>query len=117
MTEPDARRDYRPRPTAARRSTTRRHPMALTFVREFTHSPSALWTALTDPGELPLWAPYTADRNLGTVGPATLIMVDGQNRTELDGTVTRADSPHVLEHAWGDDVLLWTIDKTYAARD
>ncbi|MDV7087188.1 SRPBCC family protein [Rhodococcus sp. IEGM 248] len=114
MTESDARRDYRPGPlrhVEARPDGTR---WALTFVREFTHSPSTLWTALTDPGELPLWAPYTADRNLGTVGPATLIMVDGQNRTELDGTVTRADSPHVLEHAWGDDVLLWTIDETDA---
>ncbi|WP_240960669.1 MULTISPECIES: hypothetical protein [Rhodococcus] len=49
MTESDARRDYRPGPlrhVEARPDGTR---WALTFVREFTHSPSALWTALTDP--------------------------------------------------------------------
>ncbi|RZL74776.1 MAG: SRPBCC family protein [Rhodococcus sp. (in: high G+C Gram-positive bacteria)] len=114
MTESDARRDYRPGPLRHVEASPDGSRWALTFVRDFTHSAPALWTALTDPGELPQWAPYTADRDLGSVGPATLIMIDGRDRIELDGTVTRADAPHVLEHGWGDDVLLWTVEATDA---
>src|SRR5574340_173863 len=97
---------------------------SLTFVREFPQAPAALWSALTDPAELPHWAPYTANSDLGTVGPATLIMTDGDERTEVDGRVlradqptradlpTRADGPTLLEHAWGDDVLRWDLLET-----
>ncbi|AWK74366.1 ATPase [Rhodococcus oxybenzonivorans] len=112
MTETNRRSAYRPGPLGRAETTPDGDRWTLTFVREFPHSPSALWTALTDPAELPQWAPYTASRNLGTLGPATLVMVDGEERTELDGNVTRADAPHILEHAWGDDVLHWQIDET-----
>jgi len=49
---------------------------------------------------------------LRTVGPATLTMTDGDTETELDGTVTIADEPSLLEHAWGDDVLRWRLDES-----
>lgn len=81
----------------------------LTFARTFPHPMAALWWALTDPAELPQWAPYTADRNLGSIGPATLTMVDGPEPAELDGTVTVVEPTSVLEHAWGSDVLRWEL--------
>ncbi len=81
----------------------------MTFTRTFPQPADAMWSALTDPGELPQWAPYTADRDLGSIGPATLIMLDRQERLEVDGTVTIADVSAVLEHAWGDDRLRWEL--------
>ena len=47
----------------------------LVLVRELRHPPATVWTALTDPEHLREWAPFDADRNLGTVGTATLSTV------------------------------------------
>ncbi|GAA2110816.1 hypothetical protein GCM10009841_33150 [Microlunatus panaciterrae] len=76
----------------------------LTFTRSFAHVPRRLWDALTDPAQLALWAPYTADRNLARIGPATLFMVDGEHRTELVGDVSLSLPPTVLEHRFGPDL-------------
>ena len=37
----------------------------LIFIRDLRHPPDEVWAALTDPEQLPAWAPYTADRHLG----------------------------------------------------
>src|SRR5262245_27772725 len=39
----------------------------LVLVRELRHSPEKVWQALTDPAQLREWAPFDADRSLGTV--------------------------------------------------
>ena len=44
----------------------------LILVRELRHAPAQVWEALTDPEQIREWAPFDADRNLGTVGSATL---------------------------------------------
>jgi uncharacterized protein YndB with AHSA1/START domain len=82
----------------------------LVFVRELRHAPGRVWAALTDPGRLAEWAPYTADRDLGRVGPATLTMLDDDTTGPLDGAVAVADAPRVLEHAWGPDRLRWELE-------
>lgn len=81
----------------------------LIFVRELPQPREAVWAALTDPGELDQWAPYTAHSDLGTPGEATLIMVDGSSRADLPITVLTADEPAVLEHTWGPDRLRWEL--------
>lgn len=105
-------RDYRPGPLRRVELSPDGKRWSLTFVREFPQAPAALWSALTDLHELPRWAPYTASRDLGAIGPATVIMTDGDERTAVDGRVTRAERPTVLEHAWGDDVLRWDLQET-----
>jgi uncharacterized protein YndB with AHSA1/START domain len=82
----------------------------LVFVRNLRHAPDQVWTALTDPDQLRQWAPYTADRDLGRTGPATLTMLGGDTSTELPGSVTRAEPPRVLEYTWGTDLLHWQLD-------
>src|SRR5438046_8322841 len=47
----------------------------LVLVRELSHPPSKVWEALTEPEHLREWAPFDSDRNLGSVGPATLTTV------------------------------------------
>jgi uncharacterized protein YndB with AHSA1/START domain len=84
----------------------------LVLVRELRHLPEKVWIALTDPAQLEAWAPYIADRDLGTVGEATLTMVDGDTREDIPVTVLRADPPRLLEHTWGPDLLRWELEPT-----
>jgi uncharacterized protein YndB with AHSA1/START domain len=82
----------------------------LVFVRELRHAPQRVWALLVRPELLARWAPYTADRDLGAPGPATLSMLDGPDRQDVAGTVLRAEPPTLLEHAWGTDVLRWELE-------
>jgi uncharacterized protein YndB with AHSA1/START domain len=86
----------------------------LTFERDLPHPPDAVWPLLTVPDELVRWAPYTADRDLSTTGPATLTMIDGEGGHELPATVRQAEEPAVLEHTWGEDLLRWELAATGA---
>lgn len=81
----------------------------LVFVRDLASPPAAVWAALTDPERLREWAPYTADRDLGTTGVATLTMIDGDTEQALAGEVVRAGAPALLEYTWGDDRLRWEL--------
>lgn len=80
------------------------------FVRHLPHPPATVWRVLTDPAQLQAWAPFTADRDLATPGPATLTMVDGDERTDLPGEVLRSEPPELLEYTWGDDHLRWELE-------
>lgn len=81
----------------------------LVFVRRLRHPPEDVWSALTDPRQLGEWAPYTSDRDLGSVGDATLTMIDGDVAEALPASVTRAVRPRVLEYTWAGDVVCWEL--------
>jgi uncharacterized protein YndB with AHSA1/START domain len=81
----------------------------LVFTRELPHPPDKVWRALTAPDQLRGWAPYTADRDLGAVGEATLTMIDGDEPYEIPVSVLRAEPPSLLEHTWGSDQLRWKL--------
>jgi uncharacterized protein YndB with AHSA1/START domain len=81
----------------------------LVFVRLLRHSPEKVWAALTDPAHVGAWAPFTADRDLGRVGDATLTMIDGDVAEDLPASVTRAERPRLLEYTWGADLLRWEL--------
>ena len=81
----------------------------LVFVKDLQHPPEKVWAALTEPDQLLAWAPYTADRNLSSVGEANLTMIDGETPEKHPVTVTRADKPTLLEHTWGADLLRWEL--------
>jgi len=83
----------------------------LVFVRELRHRPDKVWTALTNPSHLREWAPFDADRNLGTTGTARLTMAGAPAPESLDCSVIRADAPRLLEYTWGDDVLRWELEE------
>jgi uncharacterized protein YndB with AHSA1/START domain len=84
----------------------------LIFVRELRQPPEKVWAALTDPAQLNEWAPYTADRDLGSPGEVTLTMIDGDTAVELAATVHRAERPSLLEYSWGGDLLWWELAAT-----
>ena len=80
------------------------------FARDVRHPPERVWAALTEPAQLAEWAPYTADRDLGATGDATLTTVDRDEAEHLPSTVRRADPPKHLEYTWGGGLLRWRLD-------
>jgi uncharacterized protein YndB with AHSA1/START domain len=81
----------------------------LVFVREFRHPPAKVWAALTDPAQLDAWSPFRPDRDLASVGPATLVMVDGDTEDPASATVLRVEPPQLLEYVWDNDLLRWEL--------
>jgi uncharacterized protein YndB with AHSA1/START domain len=82
----------------------------LVLVRELRHPPGKVWKALTDPEQLRQWAPFEADRDLGTTGTAILSTVGAPYVSETK--VKRADAPKVLEYDWGGGDVRWELEAT-----
>jgi uncharacterized protein YndB with AHSA1/START domain len=79
----------------------------LLLVRDFAQAPALVWKALTDPAELREWAPFESDRDLGTVGVATLTTVGAPQVQESQ--IRRADAPRLLEFEWGGQNIRWEL--------
>jgi uncharacterized protein YndB with AHSA1/START domain len=82
----------------------------LVIVRDLSHPPAKVWKALTDPEHLRQWAPFDADRNLGTVGTAKLSTVGAPTPQVSETQVKRADAPKLLELEWGGQDLRWELE-------
>ena len=82
----------------------------LVLVRDLRHPPAKVWQALTDPEHLREWAPFDSDRNLGTVGTATLSTVGAPTPHVSETHVKRADAPKALEFSWGGQDIRWELE-------
>jgi uncharacterized protein YndB with AHSA1/START domain len=83
----------------------------LVIVRELRHPPEKVWHALTDPAQLREWAPFDADRSLGTVGATVKLTTVGAPAPLVsETTVTRADAPKMLEYNWGGNDIRWELE-------
>jgi uncharacterized protein YndB with AHSA1/START domain len=92
-----AREQYTPGPASGAQVQKHGEKWTLILVRELRHSPEKVWQALTDPAHLREWAPFDADRNLGTVGSTVKLTTVGAPTPHVtETTVTRADAPTVL---------------------
>jgi uncharacterized protein YndB with AHSA1/START domain len=89
------RQQYTPGPASGAQVRKDGEKWTLILVRELRHSPEKVWQALTDPAHLREWAPFDADRNLGTVGAVKLTWVGTARVSET--RVTRVEPPKVLE--------------------
>lgn len=103
------RAQYAPGPAGGAQVQKDGETWTLIFVRELRHPPAMVWQALTDPAHLSEWAPFDADRNLGTVGPVKLSLA-GPKPQVFDTTVKRAEAPHLLEYKWGENDLRWELE-------
>jgi len=81
----------------------------LVLVRDLKHPPEKVWSALTDPEQLKEWAPFDADRNLGSVGPAKLTTVGSPQKHVTEVQVKRAEPYKVLELNWTGD-MRWELE-------
>ncbi|MFI9591730.1 SRPBCC family protein [Nonomuraea sp. NPDC052265] len=103
---------YRPSPLAQVGSEATEDRWTLVFVRDLRHPPEKVWRALTEPGRLSAWAPYTADRDLSEAGGVTLTMIDDEKPQDMVAEVVRADPPRLLEYTFGTDLLRWELAAT-----
>jgi uncharacterized protein YndB with AHSA1/START domain len=102
---------YTPGPAAGARVQKDGEEWTLIIVRELRHSREKVWQALTDPAHLREWAPFDADRNLGTTGTTVKLTTVGAPTPQVsETTVTRADAPRVIEYNWGDKDLRWELE-------
>jgi uncharacterized protein YndB with AHSA1/START domain len=82
----------------------------LVLVRELRHPAAKVWEALTDPAQLREWAPFDADRNLGTTGAVRLSRVGAPAPHVSETSVTRAEAPALLEYSWGGHDIRWELE-------
>ena len=104
------REQYAPGPAGGAQVRKDGENWTLILVRELRHPPAMVWQALTDPAHLSEWAPFDADRNLGTTGPAKLSTVGAPTRNVSDSNVTRAEAPKLLEYSWGENEMRWELE-------
>lgn len=104
-------RQYTPGPANLARVERDGEKWTLVLVRELRHSPTMVWSALTDPVQLREWAPFDADGNLGVAGSTVKLSTVGTPTPMISETrIERADEPKVLEYAWGDRNLRWELE-------
>lgn len=82
----------------------------LVLVRDLPHPPAKVWKAITEPEHLREWAPFDADRSLGTVGSAKLSTAGAPKQVVAESKVKRAEAPRVLEYSWGEQDLRWELE-------
>ena len=82
----------------------------LLVVRDLRHPPEKVWRAITDPAHLTEWAPFDADRNLGTPGPVKLFTAGTPTPQVSETSITRAEEPKLLEYTWGGNGLRWELE-------
>ena len=96
---------YTPGPAGGARVQKDGEKWTLILVRDLRHPPEKVWRAITDPAHLSEWAPFDADRNLGSVGTTVNLTWAGTARVS-EARVTRADAPRLLE--FGD--IRWELE-------
>lgn len=104
------REDYQPGPPDATLGQKDGDNWTLVLVRELRHSPDKVWQALTQPDQLRQWAPFDADRNLASVGPAQLTTVGVSAPQVSETKVRRADVDRALEFEWGGGDVRWELE-------
>ena len=111
------REQYTPGPASGAQVRKVGEKWTLILVRELRHSPEKVWQALTDPAHLREWAPFDADRNLGTVGTTVKLTTVGAPTPQVTETrVTRADAPKALEYNSGASICDGNSKPLVAAR-
>ncbi len=105
------REQYTPGPATGAQVRKDGEKWTLILVRELRHPPEMVWQALTDPAHLREWAPFDADRSLGTVGTTVKLTTVGAPAPHVtETTVTRADPPKALEYNWGGGDVRWELE-------
>jgi uncharacterized protein YndB with AHSA1/START domain len=105
-----SREQYAPGAAAGAEVRSEGDKWTLVLVRELHHPATKVWEALTDPAQLREWAPFDADRNLGTVGTVKLSTVGAPGPHVLETTVGRAEAPRLLEYTWGGNDIRWELE-------
>ncbi len=105
-----SRENYKPGAAAGAEVRKDGEKWTLVLVRELQHPPEKVWRAITDPVHLREWAPFDADRCLGTTGQVKLTTVGTPTPHVTESQVKRAEAPRLLEYSWGGNDLRWELE-------
>lgn len=105
-----SRENYQPGPAAGAEVRKEGENWTLVLVRELRHPPKKVWQALTEPDHLREWAPFDADRSLGSPGAVKLTTVSAPTPQVSETIVKRAEAPKLLQYSWGDSDLRWQLE-------
>src|ERR1700742_986947 len=105
-----SREPYMPGPASGARIEKDGEKWTLVLVRDLAHPPAKVWKAITAPEHLREWAPFDSDRDLGTVGTATLSTAGTPQPCASETQVKRADAPRLLEYSWGGGDIRWELE-------
>jgi uncharacterized protein YndB with AHSA1/START domain len=105
-----SRANYQPGPAAGADVHKDGENWTLVVVRELRHPPAKVWEALTDPEQLRAWAPFDADKSLGSTGTVKLTTVSAPQAQVSETVVKRAEPPKLLQYSWGDADLKWQLE-------
>lgn len=106
-----ARDEYEPGPADRARIEKDGAEWVLVVQREFRHPPELVWDAITDPTQLREWAPFDADRDLGTAGRRVRLTTVGAPMLHVTETsIARAERPHLLVYDWGGSEMRWELE-------
>lgn len=104
------REQYKPGPASGAEVRKDGEKWTLVVVRDLAHPPAKVWKAITDPTQLREWAPFDADRDLGSVGTVQLSTVGTPTPHVAETVVRRAEPPHALEYSWGGNEMRWQLE-------
>lgn len=105
-----SRENYQPGPAAGAEVRKEGENWTLVLVRDLRHPPKKVWQALTEPDHLREWAPFDADRSLGSPGAVKLTTVNAPTPQVSETIVKRAEAPKLLQYSWGDSDLRWQLE-------
>ena len=104
------REQYAPGPAGGAQVRKDGETWTLVLVRDLRHSPTKVWQALTEPEHLREWAPFDADKSLGSTGSVKLMTVSAPTPQVSETVVKRAEPPKLLQYSWGDSDLRWQLE-------
>ena len=105
------REEYTPGPAGGAQIEEDGENWTLVLVRQLPRPPEKVWQALTDPVHLREWAPFDADKSLGTAGNTVQLTTVGAPTPQVsETTVVRAEAPKVLEYGWGGNEIRWKLE-------
>ena len=82
----------------------------LTISTVVAANPDELWQWITNPARIARWSPAVPNRNLSSVGPASLRENPGDS--PVDGEVLLIDAPRQLTQRFDSSTLHWTIGES-----
>ena len=82
---------------------------SVTFGRRSPHSPSRIWSAVTDPEEVSRWMGYPARVDL-RIGGAYSVDFSGSGAGGLAGVITQIKRRRRFQYRWGLSTICWELE-------
>ena len=83
---------------------------SITFDRLSPHSPSRIWSAVTDPRQVSRWMGYPARIDL-RIGGEYFVDFSRSGAGGLDGAITKIENQRLLHYCWGLSTICWELEE------